>query len=235
MRPRIRPGRSRNPAASPDLRACWRASRLTAAIRKRPTRTCAASASDSAATASARRFLRRARRFILRGRSTRCWLSAGTHSGIERQAGSRRRSQAFSAGNPETRHQADYIAAHPLPASFAGTTYWGVHAFPATNSKGETRFIKFKVMPVGEEDQAGRERGHGEVRRPPVRRPRRPDRGPRHQIQRDGAARPSRRPRHGCHDPMARRGRARNVAAGNDRDHRRRSEIDASVFNPGKP
>jgi catalase len=59
--------------------------------------------------------------------------------------------EAFSASNPETLHQADYIAAHPLPASFAGTTYWGVHAFPATNSKGETRFIKFKVMPVGEE------------------------------------------------------------------------------------
>jgi catalase len=59
--------------------------------------------------------------------------------------------EAFSASNPETLHQADYIAAHPLPASLAGTTYWGVHAFPATNSKGETRFIKFKVMPVGEE------------------------------------------------------------------------------------
>ncbi len=58
---------------------------------------------------------------------------------------------AFSARHPETRRQADYIAAHPLPASFARTTYWGVHAFPATNAKGETRFIKFKVMPVGEE------------------------------------------------------------------------------------
>ena len=57
--------------------------------------------------------------------------------------------RAFSAANPETLHQANYIAAHPLPRSFAGTTYWGVHAFPATNSKGETRFIKFKVVPVG--------------------------------------------------------------------------------------
>ena len=57
--------------------------------------------------------------------------------------------RAFSAANPETLHQANYIAARPLPASFAGTTYWGVHAFPATNSKGETRFIKFKVAPVG--------------------------------------------------------------------------------------
>ncbi|MBR1284468.1 catalase family peroxidase [Bradyrhizobium sp. AUGA SZCCT0177] len=57
--------------------------------------------------------------------------------------------KAFSAANPETLHQANYIAALPLPGSFAGTTYWGVHAFPATSSKGETRFIKFKVAPVG--------------------------------------------------------------------------------------
>ena len=42
----------------------------------------------------------------------------------------------------------DYIAAHPPAASFASTIYWGVHAFPATNSKGETRFIKFKITPV---------------------------------------------------------------------------------------
>src|SRR5262249_44044867 len=58
---------------------------------------------------------------------------------------------AFSAANPETLHQANYLAALPRPASFAGTTYWGVHAFPATNSQGETRFIKFKVTPVGGE------------------------------------------------------------------------------------
>jgi catalase len=57
--------------------------------------------------------------------------------------------KAFSAANPETLHQASYVAARRLPASFAGTTYWGVHAFPATNAKGETRFIKFKVAPVG--------------------------------------------------------------------------------------
>lgn len=57
--------------------------------------------------------------------------------------------KAFSAANPETLHQENYIAVHPLPGSFAGTTYWGVHAFPATNSQGETRFIKFKVVPIG--------------------------------------------------------------------------------------
>jgi catalase len=59
--------------------------------------------------------------------------------------------KAFSTVNPETMRQANYLAARPPTASFAGTTYWGVHAFPATNSKGETRFIKFKVEPVGGE------------------------------------------------------------------------------------
>ncbi|WP_076858698.1 catalase family peroxidase [Bradyrhizobium mercantei] len=59
--------------------------------------------------------------------------------------------KAFSAANPETLRQASYIAARPLPASFAGTTYWGVHSFPATNAMGETRFIKFKIAPVGGE------------------------------------------------------------------------------------
>jgi catalase len=59
--------------------------------------------------------------------------------------------KAFSTANPETLFQADYLAARPLPGSFAGTTYWGVHAFPATNSRGETRFIKFRIEPVGGE------------------------------------------------------------------------------------
>ncbi|AMA59531.1 catalase [Bradyrhizobium sp. CCGE-LA001] len=58
---------------------------------------------------------------------------------------------AFSSANPETLNQADYVAARQLPGSFAGTTYWGVHAFPATSTNGETRFIKFKVAPVGDD------------------------------------------------------------------------------------
>lgn len=59
--------------------------------------------------------------------------------------------KAFSAANPETLNQANYIAARKLPGSFAGTIYWGVHAFPATNEQGETRFIKFKIVPAGGE------------------------------------------------------------------------------------
>jgi catalase len=59
--------------------------------------------------------------------------------------------RAFSAANPETLHQASYLAARSLPASFAGTTYWGVHCFSTTNSQSKTRFIKFKVAPVGKD------------------------------------------------------------------------------------
>jgi catalase len=59
--------------------------------------------------------------------------------------------KAFSAANPETLNQANYIAARALPGSLAGTTYWGVHAFPATNELNETRFIKFKIVPAGGE------------------------------------------------------------------------------------
>ena len=43
--------------------------------------------------------------------------------------------KAFSSANPETLHQASYMAAHPLPASFADTTYWADHAFPATKRR----------------------------------------------------------------------------------------------------
>lgn len=57
--------------------------------------------------------------------------------------------RAFYAANPETLNQANYLAARPPPGSLADTTYWGVHAFPATNLEGETRFIKFKIAPVG--------------------------------------------------------------------------------------
>jgi len=56
--------------------------------------------------------------------------------------------KAFSSENPETLNQAKYVASKPLPGSFAGVTYWGVHSFPAVNAKGKQRFIKFKVVPV---------------------------------------------------------------------------------------
>lgn len=57
----------------------------------------------------------------------------------------------FGAANPEALNQAHFVGARQLPGSWAGTFYWGVHAFPATNNKGEIRFIKFKVVPLAGE------------------------------------------------------------------------------------
>ena len=57
--------------------------------------------------------------------------------------------KAFSAANPETLNQANYVAGKPVPGSFAGVTYFGIHAFPVTNARGLTRFVKFELIPAG--------------------------------------------------------------------------------------
>jgi catalase len=105
--------------------------------------------------------------------------------------------KAFSAANPETLNQANYVAARQLPASFVGTTYWGVHSFPATNSKGQTTVYQIQGRPSRRRPDTDRGRGQDEISRLPSRRPRTPDRCRRCSVQRDGAARPSRRPHHG--------------------------------------
>lgn len=54
---------------------------------------------------------------------------------------------AFTAANPETTRQAAFVAAKPLPGSFAGIVYWGVHTFAAINAASAETPIKFKVVP----------------------------------------------------------------------------------------
>ncbi len=54
---------------------------------------------------------------------------------------------AFTAANPETARQAAYVAARPLPGSYAGIVYWGVHIFTATNAAGKSQGFKFKIVP----------------------------------------------------------------------------------------
>lgn len=58
---------------------------------------------------------------------------------------------ALTSANREKPRRAKFPAAGVQRGSFARTTFWGVHAFPATNVRGETRFIKFKIEPVGGE------------------------------------------------------------------------------------
>lgn len=49
--------------------------------------------------------------------------------------------KAFTDANPETGRQAAWLNARPVPASFAGVDYWGVHAHTLTNGQGETQRV----------------------------------------------------------------------------------------------
>jgi catalase len=56
--------------------------------------------------------------------------------------------KAFSAANPETTRQAAWLNARPVPASYAGVDYWGVHAYTLTDAKGKATVAKLKTVAV---------------------------------------------------------------------------------------
>jgi catalase len=58
---------------------------------------------------------------------------------------------AFFKANPESGRQAEWLKARPVPASYVSVTYYGVHTFTLTNAKGESRIVKWQVVPAGGE------------------------------------------------------------------------------------
>lgn len=58
--------------------------------------------------------------------------------------------KAFADANPETTTQGKWLMSKPVPASYAGVAYWGIHAFTLTNAKGESRIAKLKLIPAAE-------------------------------------------------------------------------------------
>ncbi len=55
--------------------------------------------------------------------------------------------KAFFGAHPEATRQNAWLTSHPVPASYAGVGYWGVHAFSFTNAAGETMLVKYKLIP----------------------------------------------------------------------------------------
>jgi len=49
--------------------------------------------------------------------------------------------------HPESTRQGAWLNSHPVPASYGGVNYWGVHAFTFSNAAGESRVIKYKAVP----------------------------------------------------------------------------------------
>lgn len=62
-------------------------------------------------------------------------------------SGDKARLDAFLAAHPEATRQGAWLDSHPVPASYAGVSYWGVHAFTFTNAAGDTALIKYKAIP----------------------------------------------------------------------------------------
>jgi catalase len=57
------------------------------------------------------------------------------------------RIEAFFKANPESTLQKTWLNARPVPASYATTSYFGVHTFTLTNAAGEKQIIKWKLVP----------------------------------------------------------------------------------------
>lgn len=55
--------------------------------------------------------------------------------------------KAFNEANPEVLLLPKHLASQPVPASFAGVNYWGVHAFGFVNAAGVTQYGKWVFEP----------------------------------------------------------------------------------------
>jgi catalase len=62
-------------------------------------------------------------------------------------SGDKDKLKAFFEAHPESTRQNAWLTSHPVPASFAGVDYWGVHGFTFTNAAGETKLVKYKAVP----------------------------------------------------------------------------------------
>ena len=62
-------------------------------------------------------------------------------------AGDTAKVEAFFAAHPEAMRQGAWLNSHPVPASYAGVDYFGVHAFTFTNAEGDKALVKYKAIP----------------------------------------------------------------------------------------
>ncbi len=54
---------------------------------------------------------------------------------------------AYKSAYPDSQIQANYLAAHNPPPSYANTTYFGIHAFKLINADNEATTIRFRFVP----------------------------------------------------------------------------------------
>ena len=59
--------------------------------------------------------------------------------------------KAFATANPETTRQGAWLASKPVPGSYVGVSYWGIHGYTLTSAQGKAQVVKFKLVPTGGE------------------------------------------------------------------------------------
>lgn len=55
--------------------------------------------------------------------------------------------KAFYSSHPDSLAQADFLAKHNPPLSFATSAYYGIHTFKFVNRKNETTLVRWRFMP----------------------------------------------------------------------------------------
>lgn len=55
--------------------------------------------------------------------------------------------RAFKASHPDNQPQADFLASNNPPASYAESSYWGIHTFLFINGKQETTPVRWRFVP----------------------------------------------------------------------------------------
>jgi len=59
--------------------------------------------------------------------------------------------KAFTDSNPETTNQGKYLAGRPVPGSWVGVNYWGIHGYTLVNASGAKQLVKFQMVPTAGE------------------------------------------------------------------------------------
>jgi catalase len=59
--------------------------------------------------------------------------------------------KAWTDANPETTAQGRFLASKPIPGSWVGVNYWGIHAYTLTNATGANQVIKLRMVPTAGE------------------------------------------------------------------------------------
>ncbi|MCG2576351.1 catalase family peroxidase [Dechloromonas sp. XY25] len=55
--------------------------------------------------------------------------------------------KAFKASHPDNLAQADYLASNNPPASYASSSYWGIHTFKFIDKKGTATLVRWQFVP----------------------------------------------------------------------------------------